>query len=98
MPWHASAWNAKRNSSRGSKHVNTPESQSSLSASPPLELSALIASLHRQTLVLERLANLLPQLVAQNQMLVKLAYEVVTEDDDGDEVPKRYMDGTRIDS
>lgn len=66
-----------------------PDSPSSSSSCPP---SDLIQSLHRQTLAMERLANLLPQLVAVNQALLEA---LVSRDEEGEEAT-RYLDGSVI--
>ena len=50
-------------------------------------------SLSRQAAVMERLADLLPQLIAQNQMLIELLAEAIEEPEKPDE-PKTYLDGT----
>lgn len=52
----------------------------------------LLQRLDRQAAVLERLADLLPQLIAQNQMLIGLLVD--QEPDEPDE--PRYLDGSPI--
>ncbi len=50
----------------------------------------MIRSLERQTAVMERLVNLLPQLIASQQMLV----EAIADRDKEDEEPQTYLDGS----
>jgi hypothetical protein len=48
----------------------------------------MIDSLTRQTAAMERLADLLPQVIAQNQVFLRVLMD--REDDE----PSRYLDGT----
>ena len=56
---------------------------------PDCQHPELIAALTRQTDALERLANLLPQVIAQNQVFLRLLI-----DRDEDDEPERYLDGS----
>lgn len=60
--------------------------------SDPCPHQALLQRLDRQSAVMERLADLLPQLIAQNQMLIALLL------DQEPEAPaeSRYLDGSPI--
>lgn len=58
-------------------------------SSGPSPHQELIDSLNRQSAVMERLADLLPQLIAQNQILMR-----ALEDRDEREEPATYLDGT----
>ncbi len=49
----------------------------------------MMDSLTRQTAALERLADLLPQVIAQNQIFVRLLLDREERDE-----PDRYLDGT----
>lgn len=49
----------------------------------------MMDSLQRQTAALERLADLLPQVIAQNQIFVRLLLDREERDE-----PERYLDGT----
>lgn len=49
----------------------------------------LVESLNRQSAAMERLADLLPQLIAQNQVFIRL----LLDREDRDE-PESYLDGT----
>ena len=76
--------------SGSSESCKTPDTQSSPDSCGVCP--HLVTSLNRQAAAMERLADLLPQLIAQNLMLI----ETIADRDPDETDEPRYLDGSPI--